>query len=106
MILLSFPCFYIVYIVWWNHRLREALCYIRGKQLQALELWEGVDESQKVYAKDEFHTEGFRGVTFRVLRDGTTEAKMASDVEGTMDQAGVDNVKVTVDGGMTFTDSV
>ena len=72
-LLLSIACFYLVYIVHWNFRLREAMCYVLGKKQQALEVWE--EATDKAYAKDVFHIEKLGGVELRVLRDGSTEAR-------------------------------
>ena len=81
LMLLSIIFLYIIYIVHWNHKLREVMCYVKGKQHQALELWKHAGQGNEVYAKDEFYSEKLRGVHFRVLRDGTTEAKRLDDAE-------------------------
>lgn len=60
-------------IVGYNYKLREALAYTRGKQVQALEVWPR--NSNPGLAKDMFHEESVGSIDIFVLRDGSVEIR-------------------------------
>lgn len=66
---------YFAFIVDWNFRLREAMCFAAGKQIQAKETWfmHLQENGEKDRAKELYFTESFNSINVNVLKDGTVE---------------------------------
>jgi len=71
-VLFVVPCFYLAYIMDWNFKLREAICYCLGKSVQAKEQWKkstNPETAKHVF----FEHKVSRNFLLRVLNDGSQE---------------------------------
>lgn len=94
-ILPAIPCFYVAYILKWNFRLREAICWAQGKSVQAKVQWKNTSNPENAKLVF-FKTNISSNVAIHVLRDGSQElwntsgGEFREGLRDALGQAGLD----------------
>lgn len=105
-LLLAIPCFYMAYMMTWNFRLREAICWAQGKAVQAKAQWKITttpEQAKLVF----FRRKISKNVEIHVLRDGSQElwntsgGEFRAGLDQALGQAGFDGQIYSAGGFVT-----